>query len=126
MDCPFPSDLPPLCDLDLQDNAPALQAMINRIAAGGGGVLHLPPARTAYRSGPLIWRSGVSLAGRDGVAVLRQATTSMKSVSFSPLWDLKSRSTAMVKDATAVPLLVRRNSGSRVIRPITIILFSMK
>ena len=24
-------------------------------------------------SGPLIWRSGVSLAGRDGVAVLRQA-----------------------------------------------------
>nr|DAJ50368.1 MAG TPA: hypothetical protein [Caudoviricetes sp.] len=59
-------------------------------------------------------------------AVLRHATTSMKSVSFSPDWDLKSRSTATVKDATAVPLLVRRNSGSRVIRPITIILFSMK
>ena len=83
MECPFPSDLPPLCDLDLQDNAPALQAMIDRIAAGGGGVLHLPPARTAYRSGPLIWRSGVSLAGRDGVAVLRQAPGSRR-----PLIDL--------------------------------------
>ena len=58
-------------------------------------------------------------------AVLRQATTSIKSVSFSPLWDLKSRSTAREKDVTAVPLPVRRSSGSRVRRPMMMILLSI-
>ena len=50
---------------------------------------------------------------------------SMKSVSFSPDWDLKSRSTAREKDVTAVPRPVRRSSGSRVNLPIKIILFSI-
>ncbi len=49
----------------------------------------------------------------------------MKSVSFSPLWDLKSRSQAIEKDVTAVPLWVRRSSGSWVRRPMRMILFSM-
>lgn len=83
MDLTALSDLPPLCDLDRQDNAPALQARIDRLAAQGGGVLALSPPRQAYRSGPLIWRSGVSLMGLDGVAVLRQAPGSRR-----PLIDL--------------------------------------
>lgn len=85
MDCPASPlpDLQPLCDLDLQDNAPALQSRIDHLAERGGGVLHLDPARRAYRSGPLVWRSGVSLAGRDGLALLRQAPGSRR-----PLIDL--------------------------------------
>ena len=58
-------------------------------------------------------------------AVLRQATTSMKSVLFSPLWDLKSRSTASEKLVTGVELAVLRSSGSRVKRPMIKILFSI-
>ena len=58
-------------------------------------------------------------------AVFLHATTSMKSVSFSPPCPLKSRSTASANEVTAVPLPVRRSSGSRVNLPIKIILFSI-
>ena len=58
-------------------------------------------------------------------AVARQATISIKSVSFSPFLDLKSRSTAIENEQTAVPLSVLRSSGSRVSLPIRMILFSI-
>ena len=59
-------------------------------------------------------------------AVERQATQSMKSVSFSPpSLDLKSRSQARVKLHTLVPLWVLRSSGSRTIRPMMTMWFNM-
>ena len=68
------------------------------------------PSTTAMRPLAKYWQTNS--------AVWRQATTSMKSVAFSPLSRLlKSRSTAREKDVTAVPVCVRRSSGSRVRRP---------
>ncbi len=59
-------------------------------------------------------------------AVERQATQSIKSVSFSPpSLDLKSRSQARVKLHTLVPLWVLRSSGSRTIRPMMTMWFNI-
>ena len=59
-------------------------------------------------------------------AVCRHATTSMKSVLFSPESRfLKSRSTARVKLVTETPDCVVRSSGSRTRRPIMIMRFSI-
>ena len=58
---------------------------------------------------------------------LRRTQTGTPVASFSLAVDrsLKSRSTAREKDVTAVPLPVRRSSGSRVRRPMRMIRFSM-
>ena len=54
------------------------------------------------------------------------ATTSMKSVLFSPDSRLlKSRSTASVKDVTGMPVCVVRSSGVRTRRPIMVMLFNI-
>ena len=58
-------------------------------------------------------------------AVLRHATQSKKSVSFSPLVFLKSRSHAIENLQNCVPACVVFNSGSWVKRPIMIALFSI-
>mgnify|MGYP000513742746 CR=1 FL=1 len=76
------------------------------------------PSTTAMRPLVKYWQTNS--------AVWRQATTSMKSVAFSPLSRLlKSRSTATEKDVTAVPFCVRRSSGSRVSRPMMTIRFNI-